>query len=74
MSKQAVSNEQASRQQGGVTPHKQSQLCCVDTHRQPLAGKDSVADTKTLAETERSQLHPLSPEGKGAWGKRWSPL
>ena len=18
--------------------------------------------------------HPLSPEGKGAWGKRWSPL
>ena len=20
------------------------------------------------------RLHPLSPEGKGAWGKRWSPL
>ena len=19
------------------------------------------------------RLHPLSPEGKGAWGKRWSP-
>ena len=28
--------------------------------------------TKTLAESERRQLHPLSPEGKGAWGKRWS--
>ena len=62
-----------------------SQLCCVGTHRQPLAGerlckrmqsqarlnygersqpkrlclKDSVADTKTLAESERRQLHPL---------------
>ena len=31
-----------------------------NTHRQPLVGKDSVVDTKTLAETERSQLHPSS--------------
>ena len=29
---------------------KQSQLCCIGSYRQPLAGKDSVADTKTLWE------------------------
>ena len=32
---------------------KHSQFYCVDTHRQPLAGTDSCADTKTLAESER---------------------
>jgi len=36
--------------QGGITPHKQSLLCCVDNHRQPLVGTGSAADTKTLAE------------------------
>ena len=30
---------------------KQSQLCCVDTYRQPLVGTGFAADTKTLAET-----------------------
>ena len=29
---------------------KQSQLCCVDTYRQPLVGTGSADDTKTLAE------------------------
>ena len=29
---------------------KQSQLCCVDYHRQPLVGTGSAGDTKTLAE------------------------
>ena len=29
---------------------KQSQLCCVGTHRQPLGGTGSADDTKTLAE------------------------
>ena len=30
-----------------------------NSHWQPLVGTDSVADTKTLAESERRQLHPL---------------
>ena len=34
----------------GALADKQSQLCCVGTHRQPLVGKDSAADTKTLWE------------------------
>ena len=29
---------------------KQSQLCCVNHHRQPLVGTGSADDTKTLAE------------------------
>ena len=40
---------------------KYSQLCCVENHRQPLAGTGSVANTKTLAESERRQLHPSRP-------------
>ena len=29
---------------------KQSQLCCVENHRQPLVGESCADDTKTLAE------------------------
>ena len=39
----------------------------LNYHRQPLAGKDSAGVTKTLAESERRQLHPLVPKGREAW-------
>ena len=45
-----------------------------NTQHQPLAGKDSAGVTKTLAESERRQLHPLVPEGREAWRERWNPL
>ena len=38
-----------------------------NTQHQPLAGKDSAGVTKTLAESERRQLHPLVPEEREAW-------
>ena len=49
-------------QQGGPIPHN---LARALMPRQPY----SVAVLST-----GGRLHPLSPEGKGAWGKRWSPL
>ena len=59
--KHFLKNLSASTKQGGLHRTNNRNFIASDTHRQPLAGKDSVADTKTLAETERSQLHPLSP-------------
>lgn len=38
-----------------------------NTQHQPLEGKDSAGVTKTLAESERRQLHPLVPEEREAW-------
>ena len=38
-----------------------------NTQHQPLVGKDSAGVTKTLAESERRQLHPLVPEEREAW-------
>ena len=43
-----------------------------NTQHQPLAGKDSAGVTKTLAESECRQLHPLVPEEREAWLERWS--
>ncbi len=40
-----------------------------NTQHQPLAGKDSAGVTKTLAESERRQLHPLVP-GKERLGEK----
>ena len=45
-----------------------------NTQHQPLAGKDSAGVTKTLAESERRQLHPLVPEEREAWLERWNSL
>ena len=45
----------------------------LNTQHQPLAGKDSAGVTKTLAESERRQLHPSLLRREGL-GERWNPL
>ena len=44
-----------------------------NTQHQPLVGKDSAGVTKTLAESERRQLHPLVLRKRGL-ERRWSSL
>ena len=44
-----------------------------NTQHQPLAGKDSAGVTKTLAESERRQLHPSLLRREGLV-KMWSSL
>ena len=56
-------NSQASFQQGGVTPHKQSQLCCVENQARGFDAPDYL-EAQRFRATSRSGF-PLSPEGRG---------
>ena len=40
-----------------------------NSHRQPLAGKDSAGVSKTLAESECRQQHPRFLRKRGLWEK-----
>ena len=45
-----------------------------NTQHQPLVGKDSAGVTKTLAESERRQLHPFLLRREGLvwmWSSLW---
>ena len=53
---------QASSQQGGVTPHKQSQLCCVENQARGSDAPDYL-EAQRFRATGRSGF-PLSPEGE----------
>ena len=49
-------------QQGGVTPHKQSQLCCVENQARGFDAPDYL-EAQRFRATSRSGF-PLSPEGE----------
>ena len=58
----------------GAPADKQSQFYCVKLSTQPLVGKDSAGVTKTLAESDRRQLHPSLLRREGLvrmWSSLW---
>ena len=55
--------------QGGITPHKQSLLCCVKTHRKPFRAQAPLAIPKLWRRYSRASYIPCPLRGKGL-GKR----
>ena len=55
--------------QGGITPHKQSLLCCVSNHRKPFRAQAPLAIPKLWRRYSRASYIPCPLRGKGL-GKR----
>ena len=59
--------------QGGITPHKQSQLCCVSNHRKPFRAQAPLAIPKLWQSYSVASYIPCPLRGKGL-GKRGGAL
>ena len=59
--------------QGGITPHKQSLLCCVDNHRQPFRAQAPLPIPKLWQSYSVASYIPCPLRGKGL-GKRGGAL
>jgi len=55
--------------QCGITPHKQSLLCCVDNHRKPFRAQAPLAIPKLWQSYSVASYIPCPLRGKGL-GKR----
>ena len=51
--------------QGGITPHKQSQLCCVSNHRKPFRAQAPLAIPKLWRSYSVASYIPSTLRGEG---------